>query len=46
MFYFKIAPSKYAFQNCYLSSIVIEGIRTLFSQILKRKKHKFNFKQK
>ena len=29
-----------------LSSIVIEGFRTLFfSQILKRKKHKSNFKQ-
>ena len=47
-----IAPSKNAFQNCYLSSIVIEGFRTLllitvifFSQILKRKAHKSNFKQ-
>ena len=42
-----IAPSKNAFQNCYLSSIVTEGFRTLlffilfyfiFAQILKRKK--------
>ena len=27
------------------SIIVIEGFRTLFSQMLKRKKHKSNFKQ-
>ena len=32
--HFKIAPSRNAFQNCYLSSTVIEGIKTLlfFSQ--------------
>ena len=44
--HFKVAPSKNAFQNCYFSSIVIGGIRTLlfcFSQkIIKRKRHKFN----
>ena len=38
MFYFKIAPSKYAFQNCYLSGIVIEGIRTLFFTNSKKEK--------
>ena len=36
---FKIAPSKNAFQNCYLNSIVIEGIRTLFSLQKIKKKH-------
>ena len=44
--HFKIAPSKNAFQNYYLSSAVIEETMTLlfFSQKqLKRKKHKFNF---
>ena len=51
--HFKIAPSKKAFQNCCLSSIVIEGIRTLlfiylfFSQKKSKKKKNTNltFKQ-
>ena len=44
--HFKIAPSKKnAFQNCYLSSLVTEGIRTLlfFSQKILKGKHKSNF---
>ena len=38
--HFKIAPSKNASQNCYFSSIVTEGIRTLifFTKISKKKK--------
>ena len=38
--HFKIAPSKNAFQNCYFSSIVIEGFKTLlfFTKSSKKKK--------
>ena len=52
--HFKIAPSKKAFQNCCLSSIVIEGIRTLlfiylfifFTKKSKKKKNtNLTFKQ-
>ena len=38
--HFKIAPSKNAFQDCYLSSVVIEGIRTLVSFFTKNSKKK------
>ena len=46
--HFKIAPLKNAFQNYYLSSIVIEGTRTLlffFTKNSERKKNKSTFKQ-
>ena len=38
--HFKIAPSKNTFQNCCLSSIVIEGIKTLLFFLQKPSKNK------
>ena len=47
----KIAHSKNVFQNCYFSSITIEGISSIiiegiffFTKNINRKKHKFKFK--